>query len=30
VALIYRNVYPTSLDRIVDQFRIMTYSAMTR
>lgn len=28
VGLIYRNVYPTSLGRIVDQFRIMSYSAM--
>jgi CubicO group peptidase (beta-lactamase class C family) len=29
VALIYRNVYPTSLGKIVDQFRIMSYAAMT-
>jgi CubicO group peptidase (beta-lactamase class C family) len=29
VALIYRNVYPTSLGRIVDQFRVMSYAAMT-
>ena len=28
VALIYRNVYPTSLGRIVDQFKVMSYAAM--
>lgn len=28
VALIYRNVYPTSLGKIVDQFRVMSYAAM--
>ena len=28
VALIYRNVYPTSLGTIVDQFRVMSYAAI--
>jgi hypothetical protein len=28
VALIYRNVYPTSLWAIVDQFKVMSYAAI--
>jgi CubicO group peptidase (beta-lactamase class C family) len=28
VALIYRNVYPTSLGAIVDQFKVMSYAAI--
>lgn len=28
VALIYRNVYPTSLGTIVDQFKVMSYAAI--
>ena len=28
VALIYRNIYPTSLGTIVSQFKVMSYAAM--